>query len=62
MLQDKLREYVDNGTMRGWLIDPPRREVFVYRRDAAPECLRGPAHLSAAPLMAGFRLELQDIW
>ena len=62
VLQDKLREYVDNGAMLGWLIDPLRREVFVYRRNAPAECLRAPAHLSAEPLLAGFRLELQEVW
>ena len=62
VLQDKMREYVDNGTSLGWLIDPQRREVFVYRSDGSVECLRAPEHVSAEPLMAGFCLELHEIW
>ena len=62
VLQDKMREYVDNGAGLGWLIDPQRQEVFVYRPDGSVECLRAPEQLSAEPLMAGFRLERDDIW
>lgn len=62
VLQDKMRQYMDNGAGLGWLIDPQRREVFVYRPDGSVECLRGPEHLSAEPLMAGFRLGLREIW
>ncbi len=62
VLQDKMREYMENGAGLGWLIDPQRREVLVYRPDGSVECLRAPEHLSAEPLMAGFRLELHEIW
>ena len=62
VLQDKMREYIDNGAGLGWLIDPLRREVFVCRPGAAMECLRAPDRVSAAPPLAGFRLELTEIW
>ena len=62
VLQDKMREYVDNGTGLGWLIDPERREVFVYRAGVAVERLRAPEHLPAEPPLAGFRLERDAIW
>ena len=61
VLQDKMREYVDNGTRLGWLIDPQRKEVLAYRPDVPVECLRAPEHLSAESLLAGFRLELHEI-
>ncbi len=57
-----MREYLDNGAKLGWLIDPQRREVFVYRPGVAVECLRAPEHVAAEPAPAGFRLELHDIW
>ena len=60
-LQDKMREYMDDGAGLGWLIDPLRGEVFVYRPGASVECLRAPERLSAEPPMAGFRLELDEI-
>lgn len=62
VLQDKMREYVDNGTGLGWLIDPERREVFVYRAGVAVERLRAPEHLPAEPPLAGFRLDRDAIW
>ena len=46
----------------GWLLDPQRQDVFVYRPDGSVECLRAPEHLSAESPMAGFRLELHEIW
>lgn len=62
VLQDKMREYMDNGAGLGWLIDPLRGDLFVYRPDGSVECLRAPEHLSADPPMAGFRLDLHEIW
>ena len=61
VLHDKMREYMDNGARLGWLIDPLRGEVFVYRPAGSVECLRAPEQLSAEPLMAGFRLDLHEI-
>ena len=57
-----MREYIDNGAGLGWLIDPLRGEVFVYRLDGSVECRQPPAYLSADPVMAGFRLERDEIW
>lgn len=31
VLQDKMQEYIDNGTQLGWLIDRKQRQVFIYR-------------------------------
>ena len=44
-LHDKMGEYRDNGARLGWLIDPPGRQVFVYRPDSPPERLEAPATL-----------------
>ena len=62
VLRDKMREYIDNGAGLGWLIDPERREVFVYRPGASVECLRASEHVAAGPPLAGFRLELIEVW
>ena len=61
VLQDKMREYMDNGARLGWLIDPSGGEVFVYRPDSAPEQLAAPASVSADPVLPGFRLEMDEI-
>ena len=60
-LQDKMREYMDNGARLGWLIDPPGCQVFVYRPGAFPECLEAPASVAADPVLPGFRLEMDEI-
>ncbi len=61
-LQRKMREYVDNGTKLGWLIDPVKRRVYVYRPSAEVQRLDGPKAISGAPLLPGCRLKLGDLW
>jgi len=60
--QEKMAEYVANGTELGWLIDPTDRHVEVYRPGAAVERLDAPMRLSGAPLLTGFALDLAAIW
>ncbi len=61
-LQEKMREYLDNGAELGLLIDPQRRRVHVYRRDREVEVLDGPAAVSCDPVLPGFTLDLREIW
>ena len=60
-LQDKMREYMDNGARLGWLIDPAGGQVFVHRPDAPPERLEAPSGVSADPVLPGFRLEMDEV-
>lgn len=60
-VHDKMREYMENGARLGWLIDPPGRQVFVYRPDSPPERLEAPASVSADPVLPGFSLETDEI-
>jgi len=57
-LQRRLRELINNGAQLGWLIDPLRRAVHVYRPGAPPKLLLAPRELSADPVLPGFRLDL----
>lgn len=61
-LQAKMEEYIDNGAQLGWLIDPEKRQVFIYRPDAPVRHLSNPTALSGEPLLPGFVLPLADIW
>ncbi len=64
-LQDKMEEYLENGALLGWLIDPAERKVYVYRQNApvAPvECLNDPETLSGEPLLPGFVLPVARLW
>ena len=61
-IQEKMQEYLDNGAQLGWLIDPLRRCVSVYRPSAQVEQLDNPPSLSGDPELLGFVLELSNIW
>ncbi len=60
-LQEKLREYMDNGARLGWLIDPERGNVEVYRQGRRSEELEHPATLSGEDVLPGFTLGLKGI-
>lgn len=60
--QDKMEEYLDNGTQLGWLIDPRERLVYVYRVGEEVEVLEDPATVSADPILKGFVLQLAELW
>ncbi len=61
-LQDKMREYQENGVRLGWLILPKQRRVYVYRPGTAPQCLNDPGHLTDDDLLPGLSLDLGSIW
>ncbi|GAX35089.1 Uma2 family endonuclease [Nodularia sp. NIES-3585] len=62
ILQDKMQEYIDNGTQLGWLIDRKQRQVFIYRPNTAVEVLDNPKTLCGEPLLTGFVLDLSQVW
>ncbi len=61
-LQDKMQEYLDNGTSLGWLIDRQNRKIYIYRPDQESEILDNPETVSGAPELAGFVLNMSKIW
>ena len=60
-LTEKLREYRAQGTRLGWLIDPKRKVVEVYRPRRRVEVLTAPANLSGEDVLPGFVLDLKGI-
>lgn len=61
-LQQKMQEYIDNGTQLGWLVDTEHQLVFVYRPgESVQEILNADALSAGAPLF-GFKLDLKEIW
>ncbi|UCJ13773.1 MAG: Uma2 family endonuclease [Phormidium sp. PBR-2020] len=60
--QAKMQEYLANGARLGWLIDPKRQVVEIYRASAEPEELSRPANLSGEDVLPGFVLKLDRIW
>ncbi len=61
-LQTKLQEYIDNGSRLGWLIDPKRQVVEIYRLGQATEVLQAPTQLSGEDVLPGFMLDLSTIF
>ena len=58
-LQRKMERYVANGALLGWLIDPYRRRVYVYRPGVAVEVLEDPETVSGDPVLPGFVFEVR---
>jgi len=61
-LQEKMREYMDNGARLGWLIDPQNRTVEVYRVGLEVEILLNPVDLSGEEVLPGFVLNMLRVW
>ena len=61
-LQNKMQEYIENGAQLGWLIDPLKRQVYVYRHEHEVEVLTDPEVVSGNPLLQGFTLQLAELW
>lgn len=61
-LQDKMAEYIENDVRLGWLIDPKNKKVHVYRVDGAVEILDNPETVAGEDVLAGFQLNVREIW
>jgi Uma2 family endonuclease len=60
--QEKMQEYLDNGLILGWLINPFRQQVEIYRQGKPVEILNAPNSLSGENILSEFVLDLQPIW
>jgi Uma2 family endonuclease len=56
-----MREYRAHGTRLGWLIDPRRKRVEIYRPRRRAEVLTNPSTLSGEDALPGFVLDLKGI-
>ncbi|GAB4294938.1 MAG: Uma2 family endonuclease [Oscillatoriaceae cyanobacterium] len=61
-LQEKMKEYQENGAQLGWLIDPQNQRVEIYRPGQEVEILENPVALSGEEVLPGFVLDLNHIW
>ncbi|MBF2056921.1 MAG: Uma2 family endonuclease [Cyanobacterium sp. T60_A2020_053] len=61
-LQEKMAEYEDNGVKLGWLINPDKKEVEIYRQGQKKEVLMSPLSLSGEDVLPDFTLDLSTIW
>ena len=60
--REKMEEYIANGVLLGWLIDPQDRTVTIYRPGREPEALVNPAEVAGEGPVAGFVLRCDRIF
>jgi Uma2 family endonuclease len=61
-LQAKMTEYLENGAQLGWLIDPYKHKVYIYRPNQLVECLESPSELNGENILPGFVLSVARLW
>jgi Uma2 family endonuclease len=60
--REKMEEYIANGVLLGWLIDPLERTVTIYRPGREPEVLSNPTQVAGEGPVQGFVLQLERIF
>jgi Uma2 family endonuclease len=60
-LNAKMSDWITNGAQLGWLIDPYKRQVSVYRPGRSVEQLAGDRIVGEGPV-EGFVLDLARVW
>jgi Uma2 family endonuclease len=61
-LQEKMKEYMENGTKLGWLINRQDRQVEIYRVGKEVETVDHPLTLSGEDILPNFVMDLSLIW
>jgi len=61
-LQEKMQEYIDNGVLLAWLIDPISKTATIYRPGVALATLENPSTLPGEGPVEGFVLDLRGIF
>ena len=61
-LRKKMREFLDNGLLLGWLIDAKNKRVEIYRPNQEVEVLESPVSLSGEDVLPGFVLDLEVVF
>ncbi len=61
-IEEKMREYIENGAQLGWLLDPEERKAHIYKADGSVEAIENPESLSGDPELPGFVLVLKSVW
>jgi len=61
-LQRKMKSYIKNGARLGWLIDPNREKVWIYRAKGEVESVTDFKNsLSGENVLRGFTLKLREL-
>lgn len=60
--KEKMAEWMENGVALGWLIDGDSQTVYIYRQGRAMEAHEGISELAGEGPLAGFIINLADLW
>ncbi len=61
-VNEKVRDYLQNGVKLVWLLDPEERKVTIYRPAAALELLDDSGELVGGDVLPGFACRVADIF
>ncbi len=61
-LREKMEEYRSNGVRLGWLINPQKQQVEIYRLGQEVEILASPTTLSGENVLPGLTIDLSSIF
>jgi len=61
-VNEKLSEYFGIGVRIIWIVDPRRRQVFVYESATRSECLTADKELSEGEILPGFRVRVSELF
>jgi Uma2 family endonuclease len=60
-VEEKMEEYMANGSKLGWFLDPYKNRAVIYRPGQPPERIESPTILSGDPLLPGFKFDFREI-
>ena len=60
-VEEKMEEYIANGSKLGWFLDPFENRAIIYRPGQSPERIESPAILSGDPVLPGFKFDFKEI-
>ena len=61
-IEAKMEFWMSRGAELGWLIDPRRKLVVVYRQGREAEVLLRPEWMEGDGPLAGFRMQMGEFW
>ncbi len=60
--QQRMENWLTFGVELGWLVDPIRQTVWIYRPGQEPQMLDRPATLSGESVLEGLVVDMTEVW